>query len=115
MLQKTPLAGFVLEGLNPYGKAAAASKTRALTRAAYAGFPVVNVGRGSTEGFALPGGGPFIGGSNLTATKARILLMLCLMKLGMLPPARDPEHPTRDEVQATERKLKQYQAIFASH
>lgn len=115
MLQKAPLAGFVLEGLNPYGKAAAASKTRALTRAAYAGFPVVNVGRGSTEGFALPGGGPFIGGSNLTATKARILLMLCIMKFGMLPPARDPEHPTREEVQATERKLGQYQAIFRSH
>ena len=115
MLQNAPLAGFVLEGLNPYGKAASASKTRALTRAAYAGFPVVNVGRGSTEGFALPGGGPFIGGSNLTATKARILLMLCVMKLGMLPPARDPENPTRDEVQATAGKLKQYQAIFSSH
>jgi L-asparaginase len=114
-LRKVPLAGFVLEGLNPYGKAAAASKTRALTRAAYTGFPVVNVGRGSTEGFALPGGGPFIGGSNLTSTKARMLLMLSIMKLGMLPPARDPENPTRDEILATERKLKQYQAIFSTH
>ncbi|HWE72743.1 MAG TPA: asparaginase domain-containing protein [Stellaceae bacterium] len=114
-LEKAPLAGFVLEGLNPYGKAASSSKTRALTRTVYTGFPVVNVGRGNTEGFALPGGGPFIGGSNLTATKARILLMLCIMKLGMLPPAQDSEYPTRDEIQATERKLKQYQAIFNSH
>jgi hypothetical protein len=114
-LKHAPLAGFVLEGLSPYGKAASASRTRALTRAAYAGFPVVNVGRGNTEGFALRGGGPFIGGSNLTATKARILLMLCIMKLGMLPPARDPADPTKDEMDAIERKLGEYQAIFNTH
>lgn len=113
-LGNTPLAGFVLEGLNPYGKAAAVSRTRALARAAYAGFPVVNVGRGSTEGFALPGG-PIIAGSNLTATKARILLMLCIMKLGMLPAARDPADPTKDEIRAVEHKLAEYQAIFNTH
>ncbi len=114
MLTHTPLAGFVLEGLSPYGKAAAASRTRALMRAAYCGFPVVNVGRGNTEGFALPGA-PFIGGSNLTATKARILLMLCIMKLGMLPTARDPANPTRDETKALEEKIGAYQAIFNTH
>jgi L-asparaginase len=54
-LAHAPLSGFVLEGLNPYGKAAATSKTRALMQAAYTGFPVVNVGRGNTEGFAIRG------------------------------------------------------------
>ncbi len=39
----------------PYGKAAATLKTRALLRATYVGFPVVNVGRGNTEGFAIRG------------------------------------------------------------
>jgi L-asparaginase len=114
MLLREPLAGFVLEGLNPYGKAAAASRTTALERAVYAGIPVVNVGRGNTEGFALAGG-PFIAGSNLTATKARILLMLCIMKLGMLPPARDPLTPTKAEMKAVEEKLRCYQSIFDTH
>jgi hypothetical protein len=113
-LRKAPLSGFVLEGLSPYGKAAATSRTRAMTRAAYAGFPVVNVGRGNTEGFALRGG-PFIAGSNLTSTKARILLMLCIMKLGMPPAAHDPSSPTKDEMQAVEKKLGEYQAIVNTH
>ena len=62
-LKATPLAGFVLEGLSPYGRPASTSRTRAVMRAAYTGFPVVLVGRGNTEGFAT-GYGPFIGGSN---------------------------------------------------
>jgi L-asparaginase len=113
-LAHTPLAGFVLEGLSPYGKATASSRTRALARAVLSGFPVVNVGRGNTEGFAWPGG-LFIAGSNLTATKARMLLMLCVMKFGMLPSARDPSDPTREEVRASERKINEYQAIFDTH
>ena len=113
-LAHAPLAGFVLEGLSPYGKAAATSKTRALLKAVYSGFPVVNVGRGNTEGFAIRGG-PFVSGSNLTATKARMLLMLCLMKFGMLPPARDPAAPTREEAAATEAKLGLYQQVFDTH
>lgn len=113
-LVRFPLSGFVLEGLSPYGKATATSRTRALMRAAMSGIPVVNVGRGNTEGFAWPGG-PFIAGSNLTATKARMLLMACILKLGMLPPARDPAKPTREEVAAVERKVAAYQAIFDTH
>lgn len=113
-LKRAPLSGFVLEGLNPYGKAAATSKSRILLKAVYSGFPVVNVGRGTTEGFAIRGG-PFIAGSNLTSVKARILLMLCIMKFGMLPPAKDPSAPTKDEMQATEAMLQQYQAIFDTH
>lgn len=113
-LKHAPLSGFVLEGLNPYGKAAASSKSRILLKAVYSGFPVVNAGRGTTEGFAIRGG-PFIAGSNLTAVKARILLMLCIMKLGMLPPARDPLKPTPEEIAAVEAKIAEYQKIFDTH
>lgn len=113
-LKNAPLSGFVLEGLNPYGKAAATSKSRILLKAVYSGFPVANVGRGTTEGFAISGG-PFIAGSNLTSVKARILLMLCIMKFGMLPPAKDPLKPTNDEVAATAEKLALYQAVFDTH
>ena len=113
-LNHAPLSGFVLEGLNPYGKPAATSKTRALLRAVCSGFPVVNCGRGTTQGFAIKGG-PFISGSNLTAIKARILLMACLMNFGMLPAARDPRNPTAAEMAAIEKKLAIYQAVFDTH
>lgn len=113
-LAKEPLSGLVLEGLNPYGKPAASSKSRILARAAFSGFPVVMCGRGSTEGFAFRGG-PFIAGSNLTSIKARILLMACLMKFGMLPPAKDPARPTPEERAAVEAKLALYQAVFDTH
>jgi hypothetical protein len=85
-----------------------------MMRAAYTGFPVVMVGRGNTEGFAT-GFAPFIGGSNLTATKARLLLMLCIIKFGMLPPARDPAKPTREEVEAVAKRVKNYQSVFDTH
>ena len=48
-LKSTPLAGFVLEGLSPYGRPASTSRTRAMMRAAYTGFPVVMVGRGTPK------------------------------------------------------------------
>jgi L-asparaginase len=113
-LKSAPLAGFVLEGLSPYGRPASTSRMRAMMRAAYTGFPVVLVGRGNTEGFST-GFAPFIGGSNLTATKARILLMLCIMKYGMLPPAREPANPTPQEAEAVAKRVKLYQAIFDTH
>ncbi|MGE6742974.1 asparaginase domain-containing protein [Allorhizobium pseudoryzae] len=112
--EKAPLAGFVHEGLNPYGKPASTSKARIMAWAAFSGFPVVMCGRGNTEGFAY-GGGPFIAGSNLTSVKARILLMLCLMKFGMLPPAADPDRPTDAERQAVMSKLADYQAVLNTH
>ena len=112
--QNTPLAGFVLEGLSPYGKAASTSKTRALTRAIFSGYPVVGCGRGNTEGFAIPGA-PFIAGSNLTSTKARILLMACIMKLGMLPAAVDPGAPTDAEKVVLHEKVRAFQRLFDTH
>ena len=77
-------------------------------------MPVVAVGRGNNEGFTAPRD-VFLGGNNLTATKARLLLMACLMKLGSLPPAADPDHPTDAEREATRTKLAQYQEIFDTH
>ena len=57
----------------------------------------------------------FIGGSNLTATKARLLLMACLMKFGSLPPAANPDQPTAEEAAAVREKVAVYQRIFNTH
>jgi hypothetical protein len=115
-LQDAPLAGFVAEGTAPFGRMTD-TVTEALRRAALSGMPVVRVGRGNAEGFTPP---PtprelFIAGSNLTATKARLLLMACLMKFGSLPPARDAEHPTDEEIKAVRAKLAEYQEVFGTH
>jgi len=114
-LHSAPLAGFIGEGLAPFG-----SLTRnvdaALERAVFSGMPVVKVGRGNADGMVpvMPGT-VFISGSNLTATKARLLLMACLMRFGAMPPAFDPARPTAGEREAVKSKLADYQAIFSSH
>jgi L-asparaginase len=113
-LQNAPLAGFVVEGLSPYGTLATTARNTALLRAVYSGMPVVAVGRGNHEGFSAPRDG-YVGGNNLTATKARLLLMACLMKLGSLPPAADPARPTAAEREAVRAKLAEYQTIFDTH
>jgi L-asparaginase len=114
-LRRHPLSGIVVEGTSPHGKTGQTAQT-ALRRAIYLGMPVVSVGRGNPGGFVtrdrLRLG---IAGQNLTATKARLLLMASLLKLGMLPPAADPDHPTPDEVAATNKALTAYQAIFDTH
>ncbi|OGA22462.1 MAG: hypothetical protein A3I01_15520 [Betaproteobacteria bacterium RIFCSPLOWO2_02_FULL_65_24] len=114
-LKSAPLAGFVGEGVAPFG-----SLTRnmdaALERAVFCGMPVVKVGRGNAEGMVpITPGTVFISGSNLTATKARLLLMACLMKFGALPPAVDPSRPTAAERTAVQAKVAEYQAVFNSH
>src|SRR5438552_1804929 len=98
--RRYPLSGFVLEGHSPYGTTASASRTRLLKTAVERGMPVVIVGRGNNEGFTAPKG-VFIGGRNLTSTKARLLLMACLMRFGA---GSD-----------LEKKLPQYQAVFDTH
>ena len=114
-LHDAPLAGFVAEGSAPFG-AMSNSVDAALKRATFSGMPVVKVGRGNAGGFVDPTRDPLaIAGSNLTATKARLLLMACLMKLGCLPPAADAAKPTQAETEATKAKLKQYQEIFDTH
>jgi L-asparaginase len=115
MLRSAPLAGFVVEGFTPYGRPASAARHRLMLRAVYSGLPVVRVGRGNTEGFVPLHDPDFLGGSNLTATKARLLLMACLMKFGSLPPAADPDHPTAAEAAAVHDKVAVYQKMFDTH
>lgn len=114
-LREAPLAGFVAEGAAPFGSMSN-SVDAALRRAVFSGMPVVRVGRGNAEGPVDPKRNPLsIGGSNLTATKARLLLMASLMKLGSLPPAADPDNPTKAEREAVDVKIARYQAIFDTH
>ena len=114
-LREAPLAGFVAEGSAPFGSMTNAADA-ALRRATCSGMPVVKVGRGNAEGPVHPSRVPLcIAGSNLTATKARLLLMACLLRLGSLPPAVDPEHPTPAELEAVRAKLAEYQSIFHTH
>jgi L-asparaginase len=108
------LAGFVIEGTTPYGKMTSSVRQTMMRRAIYSGLPVARVGRGNPEGFADPDE-YFIAGSNLTATKARMLLMACLLRFGSLPPAQDPENPTLTELAATRTAVAAYQAIFDTH
>jgi hypothetical protein len=114
-LTSEPLAGFVAEGAVPAGNLVRVMDA-ALRRALFSGMPVVRVGRGNAEGISPRShDGLFVGGSNLTANKARILLMAALMKLGSLPPAADPEAPTEAEIEAVKAHVREYQAIFDSH
>ncbi len=88
----------------------------ALRYAALRGMPVARVGRGYHEG--ITPGNPndlFIEGSNLTATKARLLLMACVMKFGSLPLPSDPEHPTDAELDSIRSRVASYQAVFDWH
>ncbi|HLY66803.1 MAG TPA: asparaginase domain-containing protein, partial [Chloroflexota bacterium] len=115
-LREAPLAGFVAEGSAPYGSMTE-PVAAALHRAALRGMPFVRVGRGNIAGFTSPPSGRdlAVAGSNLTATKARLLLMACLLRYGGLPPAADPDHPTREELQRMHAKLAEYQAVFDAH
>jgi hypothetical protein len=114
-LQERPLAGFVAEGLSPYGFVAASMK-KALEIAAFSGMPTVRVGRGDAGGLTATNPEDlFIEGSNLTATKARLLLKASLLKFGSLPPADDPSHPTEAERDAVVAQLARYQSVFDAH
>jgi L-asparaginase len=115
MLRTAPLAGFVVEGFTPYGRSASNARARLMLRAVHSGLPVVRVGRGNTEGFVPLDNPAFISGSNLTATKARLLLMACLMKFGSLPLAANPDQPTAEEAAAVHEKVAVYQTIFDTH
>ena len=114
-LAEHPLAGFVVEGLSPYGRLTSRVRTTVMRRAGFSGMPVVLTGRGNAEGFVPPPPAPYIGGRNLTATKARLLLLAALMKFGSLPPAADPDRPTPAEVQAVQERIRQYQEVFDTH
>jgi L-asparaginase len=114
-LREAPLAGFVAEGSAPFASMSNAVEA-ALKRATLSGMPVVKVGRGNAEGIVDPARASLaIAGSNLTATKARLLLMACLLRFGSLPPAADSAHPTPAELEAVQAKLAAYQSVFDTH
>jgi L-asparaginase len=114
-LEEFPLAGIVAEANAPYGSTAP-SVDAALRRATFSGMPVVRVGRGNPEGWVPKERVKFgIAGANLTATKARLLLMACLLKFGALSPAVDPDRPTAEEIGEIQRVLAAYQEVFDTH
>jgi len=108
------LTGFVIEGLVPYGSLPSTARPNLMVRAAFSGIPVAKVGRNAPEGFSDPHEFQ-IAGSNLTATKARFLLMACQLKFGSYPPAKDPAKPTPQEVEAVKAAVAKYQEIFDTH
>jgi hypothetical protein len=81
----------------------------------FTGMPVVKVGRGNAEGLVPKNSELFISGDNLTATKARVLLMACLLRFGALPPTADPTDPKPDELAAVKARVAEYQALFDTH
>lgn len=114
-LRTHELSGFVVEANAPYGSSAP-SADAVLRRAALSGMPVVRVGRGNAEGWVPQDRMRLaIAGANLTATKARMLLIACLLRFGAPPPAGDPDQPTPAELAAVEAALRPYQAVFDSH
>ncbi|HZW55413.1 MAG TPA: asparaginase domain-containing protein [Nitrososphaerales archaeon] len=109
------LHGLVFEGLSPYAVGGPA-QLLALWFAAASGMPVVRVGRSDPGGKVITDPTDLtIEGSNLDSTKARLLLIAAMLKLGRLPSARDPSNPTIDERKAIVEKVAGFQAIFESH
>lgn len=114
-LLEYPLAGIVGEGTAPYSSMSA-SQDRALEKAVLSGLPVVKTARGDASGLVrVNPNNLFIEGNNLTTTKARLLLTAAIMKLGPLPHAADPDHPTPAETDAIKQKIETYQEIFQTH
>lgn len=115
-LRDHPLAGMVAEGSAPYG-GVYESMAAALLRGVFRGMPVVAVGRGG-GGYAFGQstmGGLLIRGSNLSAPKARILLMASLLKFGTLPLPVDADAPTPVELDAIRARVADYQRVFDTH
>jgi hypothetical protein len=112
--ERHQLAGLVAEGANPYG-AVEPEADDALRTAALSGVPVVKCGRGNTAGFT-PRQEPWaISANNLTATKARILLLAALLKFGALPAAAEPSRPQPGELDAASAAVASYQRVFDTH
>ena len=108
------LTGFVIQGLVPYALTPAQARHKLMLKAAFSGIPVAKVGRGAPMGFADPHEFQ-IAATNLTATKARLLLMACLLKFGSLPAAKDPDKPTSEELNAIRKAVAAYQSVFDMH
>ena len=113
-LAESPLTGVVAESVQ--GGHFSAREVAALEQVALRGLPVVKVFRGATGAFVYPStGNLLIEGSNLNASKARVLLMAALLRFGNLPPAADPLNPTAAELAATRARIAEYQEVFDTH
>jgi L-asparaginase len=113
--RRPKLHGFVLEGSAAYGLGSNAQMA-ALSIAAYSGLPVVRAARSDPGGrLSVQPRDTFITASNLDANKARMLLIAAMLRLGRLPAAKDPRHPTVAELHATHAKVTEYQEIFDAH
>ncbi|AME28403.2 hypothetical protein AXG89_31990 (plasmid) [Burkholderia sp. PAMC 26561] len=108
------LAGFVLEGVVPVGTSPSPGRQALMLCATFSGLPVVRTGRGGSQAFTDLNDF-LVAGSNLTSTKARLLLFACLLKFGSFPIAQDPAHPTTAEKDATRKAVAAYQSIFDTH
>jgi hypothetical protein len=113
-LARGGLAGLVVEGMVPYGSTDP-GVDRALRIALCSGIPVVRVGRGHPGGMVFRRDPWSIAGDNLTANKARMLLAAALLKLGALPPARDPLAPTETECASIRARMRDFQDLFDTH
>lgn len=113
-LDEEPLTGIAAEGNQ--GGSFVGGYDAAFNLAAASGIPVVKLSRAPTVGYLRSNpDNLFIEGSNLTSTKARLLLMACLMRFGALPPAADPQKPTAAELKSLKAKIAEYQAVFDTH
>lgn len=112
--REAALGGLVAEGVT--GGHFEEPEAAALDLAALQGVPVVKVGRDAPESF-VPAARQrlWIGGGNLTAAKARVLLMACLLRFGTLPAAADPSAPTPEERAALRARLAEFQTVFDTH
>ena len=113
--KRPKLHGIVFEGLSPYAVGGPVH-LRALWFAAASGLPVVRVGRSDPGGRVITDPTDLtIEGSNLDSTKARLLLIASMLKLGKLPPAKDPWNPTSAERDAIVERVSKFQEIFETH
>jgi L-asparaginase len=109
------LYGMVFEGLSPYA-VGGQSHYRAVAYAAASGLPVVRVGRSDPGGFVITDPRDLtIEGSNLDSTKARLLLIASILKLGAFPRAKDAKSPTDHERDQIVSKTAEFQEIFETH
>jgi L-asparaginase len=84
--------------------------------AAASGIPVVRVGRSDPGGRVITDPRDFtIEGSNLDSTKARLLLIASMLKLGAFPRAKDALNPSSHERDQIVSKTAEFQKIFETH
>ena len=109
-----PLAGFVVEGLSPYGTMTSIARRKLMMRAVYSGMPVVRVGRGNTEGFA-PRADRLHRRTQSDRNQGAAVVDGVSDAVRRLPPAADPDHPTETEKDAIRKNLIDYQRVFDTH